>query len=58
MPIFDFDCKECGNTFERLVRAADIPPECPSCGSKNTEKKEIQPINFELKGVGIYKNNT
>ena len=58
MPIFDFNCNECGKVFEKLVRAADIPPECPSCGTKNTQKQEVQHINFELKGTGIYKNNT
>ena len=58
MPIFDFKCNDCENEFERLVRAADIPPECPACGSKDTEKKAIQTINFELKGSGIYKNGT
>lgn len=60
MPIFDFVCKECKHDFEKLrkLRDADIPPECPLCGSKNTEKTEIQKFGFELKGVGVYKNNT
>jgi putative FmdB family regulatory protein len=58
MPIYDFKCGECDKEFEKLVRLADIPPECPLCGSKDTKKKEIQAINFELKGVGVYKNNT
>lgn len=58
MPIFDFTCKECGKTFEKLVRSSDIPPECPSCGSRDTTKDEIQKFGFELKGVGVYKNNT
>ena len=59
MPLFDYKCKECKKTFEKLMKqTADIPPECPQCGSRNTEKKEVQSINFELKGVGVYKNNT
>jgi len=41
-----------------MKQTADIPPECPVCGSRNTEKQEVQSINFELKGVGVYKNNT
>jgi putative FmdB family regulatory protein len=59
MPIFDFVCKECSKEFEKLVRPADIPPECPDCGSKNTEKRAVPTqINFSLGGIGIYKNNT
>ena len=58
MPIFDFKCKECDKEFEKLVRAADIPPECPMCGSKDTEKNQIQKSNFVLTGKGIYKNGT
>lgn len=59
MPLFDYYCTECKNEFEKLVKQnADIPPECPKCGSKNTTKQLIQSINFQLKGIGVYKNNT
>ena len=58
MPIYDFNCKECEKEFEKLVRPSDIPPECPMCGSKNTEKKQVQYSNFVLTGKGIYKNGT
>lgn len=58
MPIFDFTCKECEFAFEKLVKSSDIPPECPSCGSRNTTKDEVQKFGFELKGVGVYNNNT
>jgi putative FmdB family regulatory protein len=58
MPIFDFKCNDCEKEFEKLVRQADIPPECPLCGSKDTEKKQVQHANFVLTGKGIYKNGT
>lgn len=58
MPIFDFTCKECGNTFEKIVKSSDILPECPLCGSRNTAKEAIQKFGFEMKGVGVYNNNT
>jgi putative FmdB family regulatory protein len=58
MPIFDFKCKDCGKEFEKLVRAADMPPECIHCGSKDTEKNQVQQANFVLTGKGIYKNGT
>ena len=51
-------CLECEKEFEKLVKASDIPPECPYCGTMNTNKKEVQKFGFELKGVGVYKNST
>ena len=37
MPIYEYNCEDCGTRFEKLVRrssdAAEI--ECPSCGQKH-----------------------
>jgi len=40
MPIFEFKCKKCKNTFEELVLSSAEEKEmsCPKCGSGNTEK--------------------
>ena len=32
MPIYEFRCKKCDNSFEHLVRGSD-PPVCPQCGA-------------------------
>lgn len=40
MPIYEFKCKKCGNTFESLCfrsTGEDKSP-CPSCGSEESEK--------------------
>ena len=37
MPIREFQCSECQNTFEKLNPPADV--ECPNCGSKNVRQK-------------------
>jgi len=40
MPIYEFKCKKCGNTFESLCfrsTGEDKGP-CPSCGSEESEK--------------------
>jgi putative FmdB family regulatory protein len=58
MPIYDYECKACEVVFDKLVKFDDSTPNCPECGSDNVQKKEIQAINFELKGVGVYKNGT
>jgi len=37
MPIYEFQCKECSERFETLVRSSDVPA-CPKCGSENLQK--------------------
>jgi putative FmdB family regulatory protein len=41
MPLFEFDCSECGAAFEKLVRRADAVSEvvCPACGSRKVSEK-------------------
>lgn len=38
MPVFDYRCKDCGNTFEVIILSSATNTSCPSCGSINTEK--------------------
>jgi putative FmdB family regulatory protein len=37
VPLFEYICRQCGHTFEALVRDA-IAPCCPSCGSDTLQK--------------------
>jgi putative FmdB family regulatory protein len=37
MPIFEYRCKECGHSFETLVRGRERA-RCPSCESFKLEK--------------------
>ncbi len=42
MPIFEYGCDECGETFEKLVRSFSTRAEkviCPTCGSVKVKKK-------------------
>ena len=41
MPIFEFECTECGERFEELVRSANAVDEvvCPGCRSQSVRKK-------------------
>lgn len=41
MPVYEYVCKECGQTFEKMVRfnEADLAPECPAFGSHETTRK-------------------
>ena len=41
MPIYEYQCPSCGETFDKLMRfsEADKVPVCPHCGAKETQKK-------------------
>jgi putative FmdB family regulatory protein len=40
MPIFEYQCTECGKTFEHFTqRSNDVTnPSCPACGTQKTER--------------------
>lgn len=38
MPIYGFDCNECGHSFEKLVRSSETPS-CPSCHSTDLTRQ-------------------
>jgi len=40
MPIYEYQCQECGEEFEKLVRSISSAPEvqCPRCGGKKVKK--------------------
>ena len=37
MPIYEYDCRACGHSFELLVRR-DTVPACPACESGDLER--------------------
>ena len=34
MPLFEFNCKKCNKTFEKLLKQKDKEALCPMCGSR------------------------
>lgn len=39
MPIFDFECSDCGNKFDLLIANKDKDKaQCPKCGSSNVKQ--------------------
>jgi putative FmdB family regulatory protein len=42
MPLHDFRCPGCNQTFELLIRGSDVPV-CPTCGSQKLEKLVSMP---------------
>ncbi len=49
MPLYEFSCADCGDSFEKRVRLSESLENisCPHCGSVKTEKKLSQ---FAVKG--------
>ena len=40
MPIFEYQCDDCGTSFEKLVRKSDADGvACPSCGEKHLKQQ-------------------
>lgn len=53
MPLYEYRCATCSHEFELLVRRADTPIVCPTCGSGAATKK-VSLSSFQLKGTGWY----
>jgi putative FmdB family regulatory protein len=42
MPVYDYICKDCNKTFEKIITLTEHEKEgisCPHCGSKNVEQE-------------------
>lgn len=48
MPLYEYRCNECGETFEKMVRFSDADqiPVCPKCASPDTRKKVSAVASF------------
>lgn len=57
MPIYEYECKNCGHVFDVLQKMRDDPlTECPECGQPDLRKLLSAP-NFHLKGGGWYETD-
>ena len=63
MPVYEYECKDCGNRFEKMQPiTADPLRECPVCGQEAL-RRVFQPVGVIFKGSGWYitdsrKNNS
>jgi len=54
MPIYEYQCRNCGMQREFLRKVSDAPLTiCPECG-KETLHKMVTAAGFQLKGTGWY----
>ncbi|HEX5983740.1 MAG TPA: zinc ribbon domain-containing protein [Solirubrobacterales bacterium] len=54
MPIYEFECEECGGRFEELVAAGEAAA-CPTCGSERTRRllSEVAPPSRQPRGAKV-----
>ncbi len=53
MPLYEYECTECGHRTELLQRHGDPPPErCPQCGG--VVRKLFSAPAVQFKGTGWY----
>lgn len=57
MPIYEYQCQECGHQFDKLQKISDESLiECPSCNEPGL-KKLISAPSFKLSGTGWYETD-
>jgi putative FmdB family regulatory protein len=57
MPIYEYQCTDCGHELETLQKMSEDPlRDCPECG-KPALQKLISAAGFRLKGGGWYETD-
>ena len=57
MPIYEFECTQCGHHFDRLQKLSDPDPAaCPTCGAPQVHRLVSAP-SFRLAGSGWYETD-
>ncbi|HSX61836.1 MAG TPA: zinc ribbon domain-containing protein [Tahibacter sp.] len=57
MPIYEFECGECGQRFDRLQKLSDPDPtDCPACARPSVRRRVTAP-SFRLAGSGWYETD-
>lgn len=55
MPIYEFECEECGARFEELVAADSSAPACSRCGSERARRllSNVSPPGRQPRGAAV-----
>jgi putative FmdB family regulatory protein len=57
MPIYEYQCGECGHAFDALQKMSDaVLTDCPDC-KQPALRKLVSAPNFRLKGAGWYETD-
>jgi len=60
MPIYEFECEECGARFEELVAAGATDVPCAECGATRTRRllSNVSPPGRQPRGAGVRSNES
>jgi putative FmdB family regulatory protein len=57
MPIYAYECTDCGHQFDKLQRLSDPDPvDCPACAHA-TLRRQLTAPSFRLAGSGWYETD-
>ena len=57
MPIYQYQCVDCGHQMEALQKMSDPKlTDCPACGASSLQK-QVTAAAFKLKGTGWYETD-
>lgn len=56
MPIHDYQCPDCGHSFEKLVDQGTQKAECPKCGALANKQISV-PAAPVFNGTGFYQTD-
>lgn len=58
MPTYDYQCKECGHTFELFQQMSDsVKKKCPDCGKLKLKRLIGSGAGVMFKGSGFYETD-
>lgn len=57
MPIYDYQCKECGYKFDEFFQSARLEkiPNCPKCKGKEIKKLITKPLENPFGSITWFK---
>jgi putative FmdB family regulatory protein len=60
MPIYEFECEQCGARFEELVAAGATGVACPKCGLAHTHRlmSSVSPAGRQPRGAAVRSNES
>ena len=55
MPVYEFECEECGERFEELTASGTRELPCPSCGARRTQRllSQVSPASRQPRGARV-----
>lgn len=55
MPVYEFECEECGTRFDELVAADASSPPCPACASLKVRRllSQVAPPGRQPRGAKV-----